>query len=78
MAGGTGTSAVPVVKAEFVAMRLAARAGLNVATVALTRSLKKDVLLVERFDRFPRPDGAQAHGRRSRRLSSSVLKNTVS
>ncbi len=40
-----------VAKAEFVAMRLAALAGLDVARVELRRSLGKDVLLVERFDR---------------------------
>ena len=40
-----------VVKAEYVAMRLAALAGLNVASVSLTSSLHKDVLLIERFDR---------------------------
>jgi serine/threonine-protein kinase HipA len=40
-----------VVKAEFVAMRLARRCGLDVANVSLTRALGKDVLLIERFDR---------------------------
>lgn len=40
-----------MVKAEFLAMRLAARAGLDVATVRLERAAGKDVLLVERFDR---------------------------
>jgi serine/threonine-protein kinase HipA len=40
-----------VVKAEFLAMRLAAAAGLDVATVKLDKALGKDVLLVERFDR---------------------------
>jgi serine/threonine-protein kinase HipA len=40
-----------VVKAEFVAMRLAARIGLDVASVSLTQGLGKDVLLIERFDR---------------------------
>src|SRR3546814_4156004 len=45
-----------VVKAEYVAMRLAARAGLNVAPVKLARALGKDVLLVERFDRAPKED----------------------
>jgi len=40
-----------VVKAEFIAMRLARRVGLNVAEVRLTRANNKDVLLVERFDR---------------------------
>jgi serine/threonine-protein kinase HipA len=41
-----------VVKAEFVAMRLAARVGLDVAPVRLERVAGKDVLLVERFDRI--------------------------
>lgn len=40
-----------VVKAEFIAMRLAAKLGLDVAPVQLTSALGKDVLLVERFDR---------------------------
>ncbi|KIH77213.1 serine/threonine-protein kinase HipA [Geoalkalibacter ferrihydriticus] len=40
-----------VVKAEFIAMRLAAIAGLNVAPVSLQSVAGKDVLLVERFDR---------------------------
>jgi serine/threonine-protein kinase HipA len=40
-----------IVKAEFVAMRLAAIAGLNVAPVRLERALGKDVYMVERFDR---------------------------
>lgn len=41
----------PVVQAEFVAMRLAARAGLDVAPVELAQALGKFVSLVERFDR---------------------------
>jgi serine/threonine-protein kinase HipA len=45
------TDLYSVVKAEFIAMRLAALAGLNVAGVSLTSSLHKDVLLIERFDR---------------------------
>jgi serine/threonine-protein kinase HipA len=40
-----------VVKAEFVAMRLAAQIGLNVAAVQLAQAAGKDVLLVKRFDR---------------------------
>jgi serine/threonine-protein kinase HipA len=40
-----------VVKAEFVAMRLAAEAGLDVAPVRLAKANGKDVLLVRRFDR---------------------------
>jgi serine/threonine-protein kinase HipA len=46
-----------VVKAEFVAMRLARIAGLNAAPVKLTQGLGKDVLLIERFDRVPAATG---------------------
>lgn len=38
-----------VVKAEFIAMRLAALAGLDAAPVELVLASGKDVLLVERF-----------------------------
>ncbi|NDL59429.1 type II toxin-antitoxin system HipA family toxin [Phytoactinopolyspora mesophila] len=41
----------PVVKAEAVAMDLARRVGLDVATTNLTESLGRDILLVDRFDR---------------------------
>ncbi len=51
------TDVTDVVKAEYVAMRLAARLGLNVATAKLERSAGKDVLLVERFDRVRTPAG---------------------
>lgn len=40
-----------VVKAEFLAMRLAKLCGLHVAPVSLVTAAGKDVLLVERFDR---------------------------
>lgn len=40
-----------VVKGEYIAMRLAALAGLSVAPVRLVKAAGKDVLLVERFDR---------------------------
>lgn len=40
-----------VVKAEYIAMRLAAETGLTVAPVRMVRAAGKDVLLVERFDR---------------------------
>jgi serine/threonine-protein kinase HipA len=43
-----------VVKAEFIAMRLAALAGLNVAPVKLVNAANKDLLLIERFDRTPK------------------------
>jgi serine/threonine-protein kinase HipA len=45
------TDTYSVVKGEYVAMRLAAIAGLHVAPVRLVRASGKDVLLVERFDR---------------------------
>ena len=41
-----------VVKAEFIAMRLAAMCGLNVAPVSVFETAGKDVLLIERFDRI--------------------------
>ena len=40
-----------VVKAEFIAMRLAALAGLTVAPFTLKHLAHKDILLIERFDR---------------------------
>jgi len=40
-----------VVKSEYIAMKLAATVGLNVAPVKFERVATKDVLLVERFDR---------------------------
>lgn len=46
-----------VIKAEFVAMRLAECCGLTVAPVELTRSTRGDVLLVERFDRIQNGKG---------------------
>lgn len=48
-----------VVKAEFLAMRLAALAGLQVAPVRLERAANKDVLLIERFDRVKTAEGWQ-------------------
>jgi serine/threonine-protein kinase HipA len=53
----SSTDLYSVVKAEFVAMRLARQAGLDVAPVEMARSLGKDVLLVERFDRVKATDG---------------------
>ena len=47
----SSTDPFPVVQAEFVAMRLAALAGMAVAPVELIESLDKHVLVVERFDR---------------------------
>jgi serine/threonine-protein kinase HipA len=50
-----------VVKAEFIAMRLASLCGLNTAPVSLTRAANKDVLLIERFDRTLTDDGWTRH-----------------
>lgn len=50
----SGTDLYSVVKAEFIAMRLAEIAGLNVAPVKLVKAANKDVLLIERFDRQPK------------------------
>jgi serine/threonine-protein kinase HipA len=47
----SSTDPYPVVKAEALAMELARRVGLNVASTKLTTSLGHDVLLIERFDR---------------------------
>ncbi|MBL4673874.1 MAG: type II toxin-antitoxin system HipA family toxin [Arenicella sp.] len=46
-----------IVKAEYIAMRLAKLVGLNVAPVTLASAANKDVLLVERFDRHRSPNG---------------------
>jgi len=47
----SSTDLYSVVKAEFIAMRLAKLVELDVAPVKLERAANKDVLLVERFDR---------------------------
>jgi serine/threonine-protein kinase HipA len=46
-----------VVKAEFIAMRLARKVGLQVATVSLSQAMGRDILLIDRFDRVIRDDG---------------------
>lgn len=48
----SGTDLYSVVKAEYIAMRLADLSGLEVAPVKLVRASEKDVLLIERFDRI--------------------------
>lgn len=50
-----------VVKAEFIAMRLATASGLNAASVPMTRAAQKDVLLIERFDRSHTKNGWTRH-----------------
>jgi len=56
-----------VIKAEFVAMRLAAKVGISAAPVSLKHVSGKDVLLIERFDREKVKGGWQ------RRLMISAL-----
>jgi serine/threonine-protein kinase HipA len=46
-----------VVKAEFIAMRLAKLAGIDVAEVKMVEASGKDVLLIERFDRVQTNNG---------------------
>ena len=48
-----------VVKAEFIAMRLADEVGLNVAPVQITSAAGKDIILIERFDRIKVDTGWQ-------------------
>ena len=52
----TQTDPYPAVKFEAAAMALAARVGIDAAPTRMVRSLGKDVLLVDRFDR---PGGGQ-------------------
>lgn len=47
----SSTDTYSVVKAEYIAMRLADLAGLDVAPVRMVKAAGKDVLLIERFDR---------------------------
>ena len=63
----SSTDLYSVVKAEFIAMRLAGLAGLNVAPVKLTSAANKDVLLIKRFDRLPKGNNW------SRRIMISAL-----
>jgi len=50
----SSTDPYPVVKAEYIAMELARRAGIDAAPVELDKALGREVLMVERFDRTPR------------------------
>ena len=56
-----------VVKAEFIAMKLAAACGLNVASISMVPAAGKDVLLIERFDRVK-----SAHGWQRRAMVSAL------
>jgi len=61
-----------IVKAEYVAMRLARIVGLDVSSVKLETALNKDVLLVERFDRV-KSDPVNGKGGWQRRMMVSAL-----
>jgi len=50
----SSTDLYNVVKAEFIAMRLAELAGLITAPVKLVKAANRDILLIERFDRVPK------------------------
>ncbi len=63
----SGSDLYSVVKAEFIAMRLARLAGLDAAPARLVKAANKDVLLIERFDRRPQ------EGNWSRRAMVSAL-----
>lgn len=62
----TQTDTYPVVKCEAVAMALAERVGVDVARARLTRSMGKDVLIVDRFDR-------PGNGRRALMVSALTI-----
>jgi len=51
------TDTFDIVKSEWVAMKLAAGAGLDAAPVSLDKAAGREVLLVERFDRIKADDG---------------------
>lgn len=53
----SNTDLYSVVKAEFIAMKLAAACGLNVAPVSMIVAAGKDVLLIDRFDRLKADHG---------------------
>ncbi len=53
----SSTDVYSVIKAEFLAMRLASMVGIDTAQVSLVNTLGKEVLLVERFDRVKSDHG---------------------
>ena len=61
-----------IVKAEYVAMRLARIVGLDVSSVKLETALNKDVLLIERFDRV-RSEPVNGKGGWQRKMMVSAL-----
>ena len=53
------TDVHPWIRAEAVALELARRCGIDVPNASITKSMGRDVLLIERFDRLP--DGRRRH-----------------
>lgn len=53
----SSTDLYSLVKAEYIAMRLAALAGIKVAPVKLVQAAQKEILLIERFDREKTENG---------------------
>jgi hypothetical protein len=66
-----------MVKAEFIAMRLAQMAGMNVAPVALLRGMEKDAPIVERFDRVAQQGSMFTRRAKSRRAARTCRQITV-
>ncbi len=58
----SSTDTYSVVKAEYIAMRLAYLAGVNVAPVKLVKASGKDILLIQRFDRIRAGDDWERKG----------------
>lgn len=54
----SSTDTYSVVKAECIAMKLARKVGIDAAPVELTKAHGKEVLLIERFDRYRNHSGA--------------------
>lgn len=67
------TDLYSVVKAEFIAMRLAELAGINVAPVKMMNAANKDVLLIERFDRKLVTQGNDKNWTRKSMISALTL-----
>ena len=57
----SSTDNYDIVKAEYVAMQLASKVGLNVADTRLVSVAGKDILLVERFDRSHKANSSHRH-----------------
>lgn len=69
-----------MIRGEFLSMRLALHCGLDVAPVHISQAMGKDVLMVDRFDREPLPNGWQRLGAQAPTLctdSSSTYRDDL-